>query len=316
MSLAIRDVLSREEMAELTRRSDLRGAWAILQVWLLIGATFALLATYANPLTFLLAVCLLGGQQLACAVLTHEAAHYTLFRTRWLNEVLTDWLVARPVWTDVARYRQHHMGHHAHAGTDDDPDMSLVRPFPGSHASLRHKLLRDLSGRSGLRRIIGLVGMDLGILKYTVAADVERLPQQGRTWRDCVRDGIRNTGPVLLANAALVAILAAFGAAWVYSAWIVAYLTTFSLYVRIRSIAEHACTEGGPDVLNNTRTTHANWLARLTVAPFRVNYHVEHHLMASVPYYRLKALHAKLRERGLVDAASGYREVLRQAAAA
>lgn len=310
MSVAIRDVLSREEMAALTRKSDLRGAWAILQVWLWVGATFALLALYPNPLTFVLAVALLGGQQLACAVLAHEASHYTLFKTRWMNEVLTDWLVARPIWSDVRRYRQHHMGHHAHTGTDDDPDMSLVRPFPGSRGSLRRKLLRDLSGRSGLRRIIGLIGMDVGILKYTVAAEVERLPQEGRTWRDYVREGLRNTGPVLIANGVLAAVLAAFGALWVYSAWVVAYLTTFSLYVRIRSIAEHACTEGGPEVLNNTRTTRANWLARLTVAPFQVNYHVEHHLMASVPYYRLKALHEKLRARGVVQPVGGYGEVL------
>ncbi|MHA7833466.1 MAG: fatty acid desaturase family protein [Algiphilus sp.] len=313
MSVAIREVLSREEMAELTRKSDLRGAWAILQVWLLVGACFMLLAWYPNPITFALAVVVLGGQQLACAVLTHEAAHSTLFKTRWMNEKLTDWLVARPIWTDVKRYRQHHMGHHAHTGTDADPDRSLVRPFPGSRASLRRKLLRDLSGRSGVRRVIGLVGMDLGILKYTVAAQVERLPQEGRTWRDYARDGVRHMGPVLLANAMLAGVLAAFGALWVYSAWVVAYLTTFSLYVRIRSIAEHACTEGGPEVLKNTRTTHANWLARLTVAPFQVNYHVEHHLMASVPYYRLKQLHRRLRDRGLVEPAPGYGAVLRLA---
>jgi len=313
MTVAIRDVLSPEEMAALTRKSDLRGAWAILQVWLSIAATFALLAVYPNPLTFVLAVALLGGQQLACAVLAHEAAHTTLFKTRWMNEVLTDWLVARPIWSDVKRYRQHHMGHHAHTGTDDDPDMSLVHPFPGSRASMRRKLLRDLSGRSGLRRVIGLIGMDLGILRYTVAADVERLPQKGRTWRDYLRDGVRNMGPVLIANGVLASVLAAFGALWVYAAWVVAYLTTFSLYLRIRSIAEHACTEGGTDVLKNTRTTRANWLARLTVAPFQVNYHVEHHLMASVPYYRLKKLHRKLRDRGMVEPAPGYGKVLRLA---
>lgn len=313
MSVALRDVLSREEVAELTRKSDLRGAWAIAQVWLVVAATFALLAAFPNPLTFVLAVFILGGQQLGCAVLTHEAAHTTLFKTRWMNEKLTDWLVARPIWTDVKRYRQHHMGHHAHTGTDDDPDMSLVHPFPGSRASLRRKLSRDLSGRSGIRRVIGLIGMDLGILKYTVAAEVERLPQEGRTWRDYLRDGLCHMGPVILANGVLAGVLAAFGALWVYSAWVVAYLTTFSLYVRIRSIAEHACTEGGPEVLNNTRTTHANWLARLTVAPFQVNYHVEHHLMASVPHYRLRKLHRKLRERGLVDPAPGYGAVLRLA---
>ena len=313
MSVAIRELLSREEMAALTRKSDLRGAWAILQVWLVVGACFTLLAWYPNPVTFVLAVVVLGGQQLACAVLTHEAAHTTLFKTRWMNEVLTDWLVARPIWTDVKRYRAHHMGHHAHTGTDDDPDMSLVRPFPGSRASLRRKLLRDLSGRTGIRRVIGLIGMDLGILKYTVAAEVERLPQDGRSWRDYLRDGVRHMGPVVLSNAVLATVLAASGALWVYSAWLVAYLTTFSLFVRIRSIAEHACTEGGPEVVKNTRTTRANGLARLTVAPFQVNYHVEHHLMASVPYYRLTQLHRMLRDRGLVEPAPGYGAVLRLA---
>ena len=68
MSLAIRELLSREEMAALTRKSDLRGAWAILQVWLVVGACFTLLAWYPNPVTFVLAVVVLGGQQLACAV--------------------------------------------------------------------------------------------------------------------------------------------------------------------------------------------------------------------------------------------------------
>ena len=33
----------------------------------------------------------------------HEAAHGTLFRSRWCNDVLTDWLCARPVWSRTTR---------------------------------------------------------------------------------------------------------------------------------------------------------------------------------------------------------------------
>ena len=75
----------------------------------------------------------------------------------------------------------------------------------------------------------------------------------------------------------------------------------------------HGCVTRSPDVLENTRTTRAGLLLRLTVAPNRVNYHVEHHLLAAVPFYRLPAMHRMLRERGLLAAPLGYSDVLRLA---
>jgi fatty acid desaturase len=315
MKIAVKNLLSREEIKALTQKSDLRGAWAMLQTWLLISSSFILLALFPNPVSFVLVVLMLGGQQLACAILAHDASHRTLFKTAWMNTVLTDWLCARPIWLDVERYRHHHMRHHAHTGTKNDPDMSLVDPFPTTPASLRRKLLRDIAGLSGLRRIVGLVLMDVGVLKYSVSSEVERLPRNARGVLGYVLTGLRNMTPMLLSNLVLAVILAACGALWVYSAWVVAYLTSFSVYMRIRSIAEHACLPGGEDVQNNTRTTAAGWLARLTVAPFHVNYHQEHHLMASVSFYQLPNLHALLMQRQPGVAVPSYREVLRLAGA-
>jgi fatty acid desaturase len=102
----------------------------------------------------------------------------------------------------------------------------------------------------------------------------------------------------------------------VYSAWVVADLTAFNLFVRIRSLAEHACTERTTDPYKNTRTTLAGPVARATVAPIRVNYHLEHHLLVAVPFYRLPRLHALLRERGAVPSAPSYADVLRVVSAA
>ncbi|MGB1580719.1 MAG: fatty acid desaturase family protein [Nevskiales bacterium] len=316
MTNNIKEMFSREEMRELTAKSDWRGAWTIIKVWGAIAVTFAVLAAFPNPLTFILAVFILGGQQLTCAIITHEAAHRTLFKTRWLNDHFSDFIGARPIWTDVFRYREHHIKHHAHTGTGQDPDMSLVTPFPTTSQSLRKKVIRDLTGRTGVRRLIGLIAMDLGILKYTVAAEVERIPRGDRSIWDYACEGFKNITPVILSNAVMVAVLAAFDIAWVYSAWVIAYLTTFSLYIRIRSIAEHACLPGGEDIFENTRTTKAGLLAKLTVAPMNVNYHQEHHLMASVPYYRLPKMHRLLRERGHALPAPGYAQVMRQATAA
>ncbi len=178
---------------------------------------------------------------------------------------------------------------------------------------------RHLHGLTGLRRVAAIVLMDAGILAYTAAADVERLDQRGRTRGEVLRTAARNLGPALLTNAVLLAVLAALGHAWLYLLWIGAYLTTYSLFLRIRSIAEHACMPGGSNPFHNTRTTRAGWLARLTVAPHRVNYHLEHHLLMTAPYHRLARLHARLDERGALAHAQispGYRDVLARATAA
>jgi fatty acid desaturase len=51
-------------------------------------------------------------------------------------------------------------------------------------------------------------------------------------------------------------------------------------------------------------------VARAFVAPFRVNYHLEHHAMASVPWFRLKQMHRMLREREAVPQPPGYLQVM------
>ncbi|MBZ0237835.1 MAG: fatty acid desaturase family protein, partial [Deltaproteobacteria bacterium] len=143
------DLLTRDEIRAFTRRSDAAGALAIAWSWLVIAGCFAALALVPHPLVFVGAVVVLGGRQLALAIAMHEAAHGTLFRTRWCNDVLADWLCARPVWSDTARYREHHLGHHAHTGTERDPDLGLALAEPMSRGSLARKLLRDVSGLSG-----------------------------------------------------------------------------------------------------------------------------------------------------------------------
>ncbi len=60
-----------------------------------------------------------------------------------------------------------------------------------------------------------------------------------------------------------------------------------------------------------------SWWERLLLAPNRVNYHLEHHLLMTVPHYKLPRLHRMLDERGLLDGAlvtRGYRAVLERAA--
>ncbi|MCY1447736.1 Fatty acid desaturase [compost metagenome] len=75
-------------------------------------------------------------------------------------------------------------------------------------------------------------------------------------------------------------------------------------------MAEHAGMQTSLTALTNTRTTRAGWIARSFVAPIHVNYHMEHHLMASVPYFKLPRMHGLLRDRGHVPAPPSYFEVI------
>jgi fatty acid desaturase len=294
-----RSSLSREEIAALLEMQDWRSWLSVAANWGLVFAAMALVAWRPNPLTVLGALFVIGARQLGCAVLMHEASHRTLFSHRRVNDLVGQWLCAYPVWSDLEAYRPYHLQHHAHTGTPRDPDLGLVRPFPITRASLRRKIWRDLSGRTGV--------------KFARAA----FQRTFRRWRD--PHARRAAIGVAVSNGVLLAGLAALGHAELYLLWAGAWLTTNTLLTRIRAIAEHALTPDADDPLGNTRTTLARWWERLLIAPNRVNYHLEHHLLMTVPHYHLPRLHALLRERGVLARAcvepGGYGAVLRRAAA-
>jgi fatty acid desaturase len=289
---------SREEIQALLRVSDLRGALAIASNWVLVGVALAAVAAWPNPLTVVAALVLLGSRQLGLAVLMHEAAHRTLLSDRRWNDWAGSWLCAYPIWTDVHAYRRYHLQHHAKNWTAEDPDIGLVLPFPITRASLRRKVWRDLSGQTGR--------------KFLRAAWKRSMAR----WRGGDPEGRRAFLGFAITNALLLAVLAALGHPWLYLLWAGAWLTTNTLVTRIRSIAEHAMVPDPADPLRNTRTTLVRWWERLLLAPNRVNYHLEHHLLMTVPHYRLPRMHRMLAERGLLDGAlvtRGYWAVLRRA---
>lgn len=311
--MKIRDVLTPDEIKNLCKRSAWRGLCDVALTWGIILGMLVLAGLHPAWYTILPALVLIGGRQLALAILMHEASHRALSSRRSLNDFVGDWMCAAPMWLTLARYRDHHIRHHSHTASDKDPDLGLVEPFPAPASSLARKVLRDLTGVSGLRRVIGLLLMDIGVLSYTAANGAKPIsPRPSITQMLC--GALRYTGPMLFTNVLLCGGLFAAGIGWTYALWVVAWLTTFSLFARIRSAAEHACVPQVNDPFQNTRTVRANIFARLTVAPHHVNYHLEHHLLMTMPHYNLPRLHRMLRERGIFEHApyaGGYAEVIR-----
>lgn len=297
-----REHLSREEMTELMHVSDARAWLSILLNWALVGASFALVAVAPNPFTVVVALVVIGARQLGFAILMHDAAHRVLLRDRRWNDRIGNWLAAYPIWSDLHPYRRYHLQHHAKTWTREDPDLGLATPFPVTRASLRRKIWRDLSGQTGWKRAKATLRRDLGI-------------SQGKT-RRMSDAGWRSLRGVVVSNAVLLGLLTAFGHPALYLLWLGAWFTTYSLVMRIRAIAEHAMVPDPSSLLGNTRTTLPSWWERLTIAPNNVNYHLEHHLVMTVPQYRLPRMHALLRDRGVLDGAClaySYLEVLRLA---
>lgn len=302
-AVKVSDNLAPGQIRQLRGKSDLVGALLILHAWTLIAGSMALFVWWPNPLTFPVAVMVIGGRQLGLAILMHDAAHGSLFADRRLNDSVGSWLCAYPVFTSLMLYRPYHLQHHGFTQQPEDPDLALSAAFPVSRRSLRRKLLRDLTGQTAylrrgdqIRRVLG--PSDLGV--------VARL---GNLWR-------REKGP-LTANLALFGGLAAVGFWWLYPVlWLVPLATWYQLASRVRNIAEHAVVPDNGDPLCNTRTTHANPMIRLLLVPYWVNFHLEHHLFMFVPCWRLPAAHRLLvdgRRGRRMEFKPGYLAVLRAA---
>jgi fatty acid desaturase len=292
-----RSALTREEVKSLLEFHDLRAWLSVLTNWGLVVAAFALVAVWPNPLSIVAAVFVIGARQLGCAVLMHEASHRSLFRDRTLNDWVGNWLCAYPIWSDLTPYRPYHLQHHAKTGKPEDPDIGLIRPFPITRRSFWRKVWRDLSGQTGRKFAKGAWKRTFG--RYGIDP-VARRAAQG----------------VVITNLVLFGMLVAAGYPALYLLWVGAWLTTHTLVTRIRSIAEHALTPNQDDPLGNTRTTRVRWWERLLLAPNGVNYHLEHHLLMTVPHYNLARMHRVLGERGILDracVAPSYWHVLRNA---
>ena len=266
-------------------RSDVKGLWCIAHAWLVIGASMALFALWPNPLTFVIAVVLIAARQLGLAILMHDAAHGVLIGTRKWNDPVSQWLAAYPVFTDTIPYRAYHLVHHRRTQQPDDPDIGLSAPFPITRASFVRKMIRDVTGQTGFKQRRAQFRAGFGKPGQPLAVRVA-------TFR-------RKLGGPVITNLVLLAILTAFGKPHYYLMfWILPLITWHMVITRVRNIAEHAVVPDDNDVFRNARTTYASLWERAIIAPYWVNYHVDHHLLMYVPCYNLPKLHRLLLAKG------------------
>jgi len=292
-----------EELASVRARSNWKGLLCVAHAWAVIIASMALYWLWPNPLTFIVAVILIGSRQLGLAILMHDAAHGVLLRSKVWNDRVSQWLCAWPVFTDTIPYRHYHLVHHRKTQQKDDPDLHLSAKFPITKESFRRKMIRDFTGRTGLK---------LRRFQLLNAIGPKGMPFAARA-----RNFWNRLGMPVVANLILLAILTALGKPYYYFMfWLLPLLTWQQVITRIRNIAEHAMVPDNDDVMRNARTTYASWWVRALIAPYWVNYHVDHHMLIYVPCYNLPKLHRLLLAKGYgpqMEIRKNYIDVLKLA---
>ncbi len=310
------EIFTKEEIQSLIQRSDWLGIWEIAKIWLWIIGTLVVLALFPNPITFILALFILGGKQLGCAIIMHDASHYSLFRSQALNRNLGNLLGAWPILHNVQQYRPYHLKHHRHAGTEDDPDLKLAMNFPTYLASFIRKFLRDISGLNGIKGTLATFAMHMGYLSYSLGGKAEIIKDTFSSKEKFLMAWKNMRGPLCF-HISFFLIVWSIGYWWLFLTWWVAQLTTYNFSLRIRSMAEHSMTPDLSDPYLNTRTTYANFIERILFAPLNVNYHVEHHLLMGVPAYHYPRMHQMLLKKGFYEKgvlSGGYWSLVKQAA--
>jgi fatty acid desaturase len=73
---------TKEELREILAFEDWKSVRTLVVNWSIIFACFALVGWRANPLTILFALFAIGGRQLGCSIVMHEAAHRTFLKSK------------------------------------------------------------------------------------------------------------------------------------------------------------------------------------------------------------------------------------------
>ena len=265
----------------------------------------------------MLCVVVIGTRQHALFVIAHDAAHYLLFENRRLNDGVGR-ACAMLQGLSMCTYRVIHRMHHNNLYGALDPDTALHGGYPRGRGYLIRKLLKDLSGLTAWKTYAYFLG---GAPALNTKTNVALRPLDD-TSAKLKSEARRDRNMVIFFHVTLLLVMAWSGYLVQYLVlWVLPLVTVVQAILRLRAIAEHGATTNFSSPLTAARTNVAPaWLEWL-IFPHQVNYHIEHHLYASVPHYHLPRLHREMHSRGmlanaeLVPFASTLRKIFAEKAA-
>jgi len=141
--------LQRNELKQLTRRSDRPGLiWLGAWLGLLLGSGWLVYIADGTPWYWPMLIIYGSFIALPAYALSHECAHGTAFRSRWLNEILF-WISSILFFEEPVYRRYAHARHHTYTwinGLDfDQLNVDLIAGMPGISGTLSNRAITALS---------------------------------------------------------------------------------------------------------------------------------------------------------------------------
>jgi fatty acid desaturase len=267
-----------------------------------IAAAIWLCSSHWSFLLYIVTVMFIACRQHALGVILHDGVHFKISKNRKLNDFITEYLIAIPIFTPMLDWRRAHFTHHRDPNTEDDPDwvIKLNNPewvFPKTKIGFLTTVLKYSCGIY----ILGLFfNKRLNLkqkTKYFFKAFLgtrpsPKLPNE-KPMKPKLHNYVINTCLYATILSAIVyyGLLKGFLIYYIIPAFMWAPLLT-----RIRSIAEHFGVEND-NAYDKSRTMYPTLIDKLFLgASWNINLHLDHHLYPSVPSYRLKKLHNLIKD--------------------
>jgi fatty acid desaturase len=280
--------LDHNDVRDLSRVSNLRGAGDLALTWGAIAGAIALAHWIDRWYGYLLAMIFIGSRQNALATLAHEAWHALCFSNRTLNHAVGAWLYAYPIGIPYSHDRRRHLRHHRDVGRDFDPDWrNYSNDGRQTPAGVLRYLLGVLCGGMLLTTLWSFLVRRqprIGVADAPLMANEEPRPN-GRREPSVAREfvGVAETQIVLFA-----VMWAATGAWWTCPLlWWVPLATFAGFFANFRALIEHVTTDDNAPPDARLRDIEAGALERLLLSPCHFNYHALHHAYVSIPHRRL-----------------------------
>jgi fatty acid desaturase len=282
-------------LKELTRRSDLRGWFQTFGFIVLMAITAAATWYFFSRriwVGFALSLFAHGTiYSFLPGLATHELAHGTVFRTKWLNSLFVR-VFSLISWFNFHDYKVSHTYHHLYT-LHPRGDREVVLP---NNPSLHPLFLLQLFTVN----LVGTRGEPYSWPIVQTVAATAKLAFSGRfskEWLEAVYAGngdarkksINWARLILLFHCAVIAV------SIVFRLWPLPLIVTFAPFIAnwMRYFVGVPMHTGLKDNVNDFRLC----VRTITLDPFsqflywRMNWHLEHHMFAAVPCYNLKQLH-------------------------
>lgn len=272
--------LDRKMIKNLARRSDKPGLIYLFK-WLISLLISGHLIHISGTTSWVWPAMFVHGILLCVPVysLSHETAHGTAFKTRWLNETVF-WLTSLVYMEEPLHRRYTHTNHHTytwHIGKDSQMPFDTPMTFTG--------WLAEISGIALTRyQVVTILRLACGryteIMKSVIPEN--ELPR------------VRRNASIFIFIYISLAIAVVSGVSELLWYLVIPMILGRPVMLLFTLIQHVEMEENSTSILESTRSFRSNRLAAWLY--MNMNNHVEHHLYPQIPFFSLPQLHKALKD--------------------